>query len=342
MNRPTLIRRFVNQVLITTILLSTPVLLAGPVELEPKAMAPPTITDDDHWHFNIGMPGWIAFISGDIGLHGVTSNVGVDFGQVVTHVAGIASISAEARKGRFGVYGDLLYMSLSAGIYGDRLVKKANLTVDSYIADGEIYYRVLEGPRGSLDLRAGGRYLTMFNRLELSAADSKINQAAAAFVTAANQDLRDLLERLIGGALDPNRPPIPFPPLGAEVKLRLLQRIREARQDPATAQRKIARRLTARLNGAVSLTEDWTDPYFGFAGRYNLSKAYYLTGKADVGGFGVGSDVTVQAYGALGCQVTRSIYAELGCRYLYEDYDSGGFLYKVSTYGPQITAGITF
>src|SRR5205823_7161752 len=91
---------------------ATSVLTAGPVELEPKAMAPPTITADDQWHFNIGMPGWVAFISGDIGLHGVTSNVGVDFGQIITHVAGIASISADVRKDRFGVYGDLLYMSL--------------------------------------------------------------------------------------------------------------------------------------------------------------------------------------------------------------------------------------
>ncbi len=321
---------------------ATSVLTAGPVELEPKAMAPPTITDNDHWYFNIGMPGWIAFISGDIGLHGVTSNVGVDFGQIVTHVAGIASISAEARKGRFGVYGDLLYMSLSAGIYGDGLVKKANLTLDSYIADGEVYYRVWEGPDGWLDLRAGARYTNSFTRLELSSADSKINQAAAQLVAAANQDLRGLLERLIHGALDPNRPPIPFPPLGADEKLRLLRLIRHARQDPMTAQQRIVRILQTQLNSGHGLTEYWTDPYIGVGGRYKLNKAFYLTGKVDVGGFDVGSIVTVQAYGALGCQVTRSIYSELGFRYLYDDYDSGGYLYKISTYGPQITAGIQF
>ena len=103
---------------------------AGPVELEPKATAPPTITADDQWHFNIGFPGWLAFISGDIGLHGVTSNVSVGFGQIITHVAGIASVSADVRKGRWGIYGDLLYMSLSEGIYSDGLVKKANLTLD--------------------------------------------------------------------------------------------------------------------------------------------------------------------------------------------------------------------
>ena len=321
---------------------ATSVLTAGPVQLEPKAMAPPTITDNDHWYFNIGMPGWIAFISGDIGLHGFTSNVGVDFGQIVTHVAGIASISAEARKGRFGVYGDLLYMSLSAGIYGDGLVKKANLTLDSYIADGEVYYRVWEGPEGWLDLRAGARYTNSFTRLELSSADSKINQAAAQLVAAANQDLRGLLERLIHGALDPNRPPIPFPPLGEDVKRRLLRFIRDARQNPITAQQRIASILKRQLNGAHGLTEYWTDPYIGIGGRYKLNKAFYLTGKVDVGGFDVGSIVTVQAYGALGCQVTKSIYSELGFRYLYDDYDSGGYLYKVSTYGPQITAGIQF
>src|SRR2546430_4406350 len=105
--------------LIALVVAATSVLTAGPVELEPKAMVPPTITDDDHWHFNIGMPGWFAFLSGDIGLHGATSNVGVDFGQIITHAAGIASISADVRKGRWGVYGDLLYMSLSAGIYGE-------------------------------------------------------------------------------------------------------------------------------------------------------------------------------------------------------------------------------
>jgi hypothetical protein len=328
--------------LIALVVTATSVLTAGPVELEPKAMVPPTITDDDHWHFNIGMPGWFAFLSGDIGLHGATSNVNVDFGQIITHVTGIASISADVRKGRWGVYGDLLYMSLSEGIYGDRLVKKANLTVDSYIADAEVYYRVWESPKGWLDLRAGARYTNSFTRLGLTSADSKINQAAAQLVAAANQDLRGLLERLIHGALDPNRPTIPFPPLGQEEKLRLLRLIRDARRDPVTAQQRIVSVLQTQLNKGLGLTEYWTDPYIGVGGRYNLNKPFYMTGKVDIGGFDLNSTVTVQGYGGLGCDITRSIYAELGFRFLYDDYDNGGYSYKVWTYGPQITAGIQF
>jgi hypothetical protein len=316
---------------------------AGPVELEAKeTSAPPTITDSNHWYFNLGFPGWMPFISGDIGLHGVTSNVNVDLHQIITHLTGIASVSGEARYGRFGVYGDFLYTSLSAGVYNDGLIKKVELGLSEYIADGEVYYRVLEGPRGWLDLRAGGRYTNIYSTLQLTAADSRIDQAATDLVNAANGDLRTVLERLLQHRLDNRNPPLPVPPLGVDVKIKLLTLIRAARQDPITAQRRIARILKTRLNGGVSLTEYWTDPYIGIGGRYNLRKAFYLTGKADVGGFDVGSRVTVQAYGALGCQITRSIYSELGFRYLYDDYDSGGFLYKVSTYGPQITAGIVF
>jgi hypothetical protein len=64
----------------------------------------------------------------------------------------------------------------------------------------------------------------------------------------------------------------------------------------------------------------------------------------DVGGFGVASDVTTQGSGALGCQLTRRIYAELGFRYLYTNYkdDSNGFLWRTTTYGPQVTGGVTF
>ena len=163
-------------------------------------------------------------------------------------------------------------------------------------------------------LRAGGRYYNSFSRLGLTSNDNKINQAAAAFVTAANGDLRDLLERLIHGALDPNRPTIPFPPLGEEEKFKLVRLIVEARRNPVGTQQRIAGILRKELNRGIGLTEYWADPYIGFGGRYKLTKAFYLTGKADVGGFGVGSDLTVQAYGGLGYQATPNAYAELGFR----------------------------
>jgi len=316
---------------------------AGPVELEPKETAgPPTITDTDHWYFNIASPGWLASVSGDIGLRGITSNVDVAFDQILRHIDGAVSLSAEARKGRFGAYADILYLSASAAIYPERMISKSNIFLSEYLVDGELYYRVYEGPRGYLDLRAGARYTNIYTSTKLFGNPRLIDEAATELVNAANDDLRALLERLLHGGLGGNNPPLPIPPLGADQKVKLLKFIREARQDPMTAQAKIAQRLNNVLNRTFSLTERWVDPYIGIAGRYNLTKAFYLTSKADVGGFDVGTIVTVQAYGGLGCQITRNIYSEVGFRALYDDYDSGGFLYKTWTYGPQMTTGIIF
>ncbi|MFZ3374142.1 MAG: hypothetical protein WA183_01135 [Chthoniobacterales bacterium] len=318
---------------------------AGPVELEPKETAPPpTITSSEPWYFNIGMPGWLAGVSGDVGLHGITSHVDVGFDKIIRQVDGTASFSAEARKGQFGVYGDFLYLSLVASVYPNGLVSSANLGVDEYLADGEVYYRVLEGPRGWLDLRAGARYTNLYNTLKLVGDGPLIDQAATNFVNALPGAVRALLERRLQGVLDGRNPSLPIPPLGFDEKAKLLALILAAKRDPdpMRAQRKIAGILNKGLNRSFSLTEYWFDPYIGIGGRYKLTKAFYVTAKVDVGGFGAGSDITTQASGAIGCQVTRRIYSELGFRYLYVDYNSDGFLYKTSTYGPQITTGITF
>src|SRR5436309_10327358 len=317
---------------------------AGPLELEPKEMAPPTITESEPWHFNIGLPGWLAFVSGDIWLHGTTSSVDVDFGKIISHVKGIASFSADVRYDRFGVYADILYLGLSDSVYPGGMISSTNLDLSEYLADGEVYYRVVEGPRGWLDLRAGARYTDLYNSLKLVGDGPRIHQAATALVNAADGDLRELLDRLLHGALDNKNPPLPVPPLGFDEKIKLLKLIREARQHPMKAHQRIVNVLNKELNRSFSLTERWVDPYIGIGGRYNLTKAFYLTGKVDVGGFGVASDITSQASAGLGCQITRNIYSELGFRYLYDNYedDSNRFVWKTWTWGPQITAGIIF
>src|SRR5260370_40721357 len=87
---------------------------AGQLELEPKETAPPpTITQSEPWYFNIGIPGGLAGLSGTVGLQGVNTDVDVDFGKIISQTKGIASFSAEARKGRFGVYADNLYLALA-------------------------------------------------------------------------------------------------------------------------------------------------------------------------------------------------------------------------------------
>ena len=64
--------------------------------------------------------------------------------------------------------------------------------------------------------------------------------------------------------------------------------------------------------------------------------------KADIGGFGVGSQLTWTAEGAIGCQVTPRIFTEVAYRALAYDYEGNGLTYDMITHGPQATVGITF
>jgi hypothetical protein len=108
---------------------------------------------------------------------------------------------------------------------------------------------------------------------------------------------------------------------------------------------RVAKVLTTQLNRSLSFYDDWFDPLIGLRGRYNLSKAFYLTAETDVGGFGIGSDIAWQGYAAVGCQITRNIYAEVGYRALYDgfrDESDHNFLYQLWLHGVQITAGLRF
>jgi hypothetical protein len=327
------------------ILLGTGFVQAGSPEIEPKDLVvPPRITEPNDWHFDIGSPGWLANLSGTVGLRGIDSDVDVSFDQLIRRANFVSSWSAEVRKDRFGFYGDMLYMGLDDAIYPERMVSKANLNLDQWLADGELFYRVLECERGYLDLRAGARYSDLYSSLKLFGNARLIDQAATDLTNAVAGDLRGLLERLLHGALNPGGSPLPLPPLGTEEKIKLLKLIIAARQNPITAQARISRILNKELNRSFSLTERWVDPYLGARGVYNLNKVFYVTGKVDVGGFGTGSDITTQASAAIGCHVTRWSYSEIGYRVLYANYedDSNRFVWRTTTQGIQITSGIIF
>lgn len=353
----------------------------------------PGAPQENPWQFTLAMPAWLAATSGTIGLDGLNSHIYMGADTLLQHLDMTASLSAEARKGRFGVYGDFLYVKASDAIYPSGLISKADIHLDQWLADLEVSYRLVEGPKGYLDFRVGVRYTDIYNALITNANNSAINEASARFVDDVgnrvaerlsefdlNSKLQTVLEDRIRArltnhlaGLQSDRPALPIAPLRGHRPRELDALVRQAvdhrLDDLAAALREraaartdalraaaqarvdalksrltkdIASALKSQLGTSASLNERWLDPYVGFAGRYNFSKSFYLTGKADIGGFGIGSEITWQGYGALGCQVTRSIFLEAGYRYLYTDYDHGGFVYDVTQSGAQITAGIVF
>jgi hypothetical protein len=70
--------------------------------------------------------------------------------------------------------------------------------------------------------------------------------------------------------------------------------------------------------------------------------SFHLRG--DIGGFGVGSDLTWQAYPYFSWQCNRWFSLQAGYRWLYNDYSDGDgsneFRYDVMSHGPQL--GMTF
>lgn len=86
----------------------------------------------------------------------------------------------------------------------------------------------------------------------------------------------------------------------------------------------------------------WWDPVIGFRSMFSITDKMFGTALVDVGGFGVGSDVTYQWMATAGWQFTDLISASLGYRYLKQDYQEDNFLWDMVMSGPVLGVGFVF
>jgi hypothetical protein len=225
-------------------------LQAGTVELQPKESAPPTITQSEPWQFTIAAPGWMAGLDGTIGVRGVNADIDVGFDKILQHLDMIFAMRAEAQKGPFGIYGEVIYIGLSDNAQINRLINNINEEVNETLVDGALSWRLINQPRGSLDLVAGTHYTNIYERLELHSDPVAIQQASQRFVNNIADDLRSRLDQdisnseflqalkstikadiinRIGNALErhENRPDIPIGPLGGRIREEIAQRVEQ-------------------------------------------------------------------------------------------------------------------
>ena len=232
-----------------TIVLPAPLLFPGP---EPytssKEAAPPSITQSEPWQFTIAAPGWMAGMNGTIGVRGVNADIDVGFDQILQHLDMIFAMRAEAQKGPFGIYGEVIYMGLSDGAQINRLINNIHEQVDMTLVDGALSWRLVNQPRWSLDFAAGTHYTNVYERLELHSDPIAIQQASVRFVNDIADDLRsrldqdisnsEFLEALkstikadiinrIGDRLEDHErhPNIPIGPLGGHIRQEVAQRV---------------------------------------------------------------------------------------------------------------------
>ena len=348
-------------------------------EIETKEVQPPVKTTEP-WEIKVGGPGWLANVSGITGFHGFNQRISVDVGQLLRHINVIYAFNGEVRRGRWGVFGGLLYLNAQAGTpERSGLVSKVDLGLQQF--GGQFFgsYRVIDGPRGWLDLLVGFRDTYIGQQVGLQANNLAIDAASTQLVDGVAQrvaqqvairvsDLQTLIRADITDkltALDNRNPVLPVGPVTEFLKGKILDDVQARVQSQVSElqaaihakaqarvtqiktglENQISSFLTSQLNRSFSFYDNWLDPLIGLRGRLNLTKAFYLTAQTDVGGFGIGSDIAVEAYAALGCQLTRNIYSEVGYRYLYDDFRDEGandFLYQVSLHGAQISVGLNF
>src|SRR5204863_8204574 len=175
-------------------------LVAGSLELAPKETAPPSITESEPWQFTIAAPGWMAGLDGTIGVRGVNADSDFGFDQILQHLDMIFSMRAEAQKGPFGIYGEVIYIGLSDNAQINRLINNIHEQVDETLVDGALSWRLINQPRGSLDLAAGTHYTNIYERLELHSDPVAIQQASQRFVNNIADDLRSRLDQDISNS----------------------------------------------------------------------------------------------------------------------------------------------
>jgi len=93
-------------------------------------------------------------------------------------------------------------------------------------------------------------------------------------------------------------------------------------------------------------TQAWWDPLVGANLSLPLGRNFSVNLRGDIGGFGVNSDLTWQAYPFLGWQFARWGSLQAGYRFFSIDYETGSgrsrFNYDVLYRGPQLEITLTF
>ena len=313
MNRRTLGRQFLYQCLATAFFLSPSLLLGGTEQCDSKAVnnakeSPPI---EKSWcetpaplEIRIGIPGWLASVSGESGVLGIVDSVDVGIDQLLRHLTHFPIVlGADIRYHRWELFGDGQYMELGASAtLPGLLFTNANLHLKSGLAEAFLGYRLINCDKAALSVFAGARYT--YTGIHLSIFD--------------NGDARlPLLRQLLG--LDKK--------LNAEGSTGWVDPVMGAR-----GKVKIWKATSLYAEGDIG----------GFDANSGSAFEVRRQGQTLVKTPVSSSDWSYQVQGGLEFQLTRSIWSQIGWRYLKYDYRNGGFTNKTELHGPFLQTGINF
>jgi len=98
--------------------------------------------------------------------------------------------------------------------------------------------------------------------------------------------------------------------------------------------------------GSADSSRSWVDPIVGVRYRGDLGRDWWLRGRADVGGFGLGSDLAWNASALFGYEFSSVFGAQLGYRALHIDFEDGSgsdrAAYDLAMHGPIVGVSFSF
>jgi hypothetical protein len=128
-------------------------------------------------------------LNGTIGVRGVDANIDIPVNEALQHLDMIFALRAEAQKGPFGIYGEIIYIGLSDVAEVPGLINNIHEQVDLTLVDTALSWRLVNQPRWSLDFAAGTHYSNVYERLTLNGDRAAIFQASEQFVANIGDDL---------------------------------------------------------------------------------------------------------------------------------------------------------
>jgi len=96
------------------------------------------------------------------------------------------------------------------------------------------------------------------------------------------------------------------------------------------------------LNRTPQASVGWTDPFIGVIYMPALTNKLYLSLRGDVGGFGIESDIAVNAEAMLRYQFGDTFSFKFGYRYLKVEFEDSSLIYDISLDGLLFGLGIRF
>jgi hypothetical protein len=145
------------------------IVLATTLPAWAQAPSRPTAAMDGQWHFNVAPYVWMPGINGEVSVADLPPvQVDASFSDILENLDMALQGRFEARKDRFGIAADFVWMNLGAEA---AQTPAADFAVDfrQFVAEGVVFYRAMSGGRADnpahLDVLAGVRYTTSRTRL---------------------------------------------------------------------------------------------------------------------------------------------------------------------------------